>query len=187
MVGSWANETIVKRNDSTNFGIDLAVEIPRILFEQKDYLNARFFHKQAFYLAVIAQAIISSFHLPTFYHSTSNDPRLTTIVLYPPQSTFSFFINYYSYNKLYQQRLSQTQCICSHTAHTAFSFSFPSPPSFSNPLKYSSLNLKPPAHSTIQHRSPQNTDSETHFTSYSCTQTSCSCFCRCTHLTQSLG
>lgn len=64
----------------------MAVEMPESLFQEKDYLNGRFFHKRAFYLASIAAAIgrkKGGLEVDTFYESVGNDSRLTTLVLRP--------------------------------------------------------------------------------------------------------
>ncbi|KAF8874426.1 Nrap protein [Infundibulicybe gibba] len=84
LVGSWANKVSVKGKDGTKFGVDLAVEMPNSLFQEKDYLNARFFQKRAFYLATIASAIKSSkngLDAQVSYQSLSNDTRLTKLVV----------------------------------------------------------------------------------------------------------
>ncbi|KAK7032899.1 mannose-6-phosphate isomerase [Favolaschia claudopus] len=85
MVGSWPNKISVKAKDGCKFGIDLAVEMPSDLFQEKDYLNGRFFHKRAFYLATLAEAIQNSksLNVELTYQSASNDPRLTKLVLEP--------------------------------------------------------------------------------------------------------
>ena len=107
LVGSWANKVSVKAKDGERFGVDLAVEMPEVcvfldildyvlfsrcsnslqsLFQEKDYLDGRFFHKRAFYLASIAAAIQrkkSGFDVDVLYESRSNNPRLTTLVLRP--------------------------------------------------------------------------------------------------------
>ncbi|KIJ96360.1 GMC oxidoreductase [Laccaria amethystina LaAM-08-1] len=59
LAGSWANKVSVKLKDGLKFGVDLAVELPNSLFQEKDYLNGRFFHKRSCYLAIIAAAIQS--------------------------------------------------------------------------------------------------------------------------------
>lgn len=58
VIGSYSLKTIAKQPEAA--GIDLLLTMPSELFEQKDYLNHRYFHKRAFYLAAIAQAIASS-------------------------------------------------------------------------------------------------------------------------------
>ncbi|EAU86967.1 pre-rRNA processing protein Utp22 [Coprinopsis cinerea okayama7 len=86
LVGSWANKVSVKPKDDLHYGVDVAVEMPASLFQEKDYLNARFFQKKAFYLATIAQAIQnpkSGLNVDLFYESSSSDPRLTKLVLIP--------------------------------------------------------------------------------------------------------
>ncbi|KAJ7454829.1 Nrap protein [Mycena latifolia] len=84
MVGSWPNKISVKGKDGSKFGVDLAVEMPSNLFQEKDYLNGRFFHKRAFYLATLAAALQSSnLNVEVTYESSSNDPRLTKLVLEP--------------------------------------------------------------------------------------------------------
>ncbi|EKM77700.1 hypothetical protein AGABI1DRAFT_61282 [Agaricus bisporus var. burnettii JB137-S8] len=86
LVGSWANKMSVRPKDGLMYGVDLAIEMPDELFQEKDYLNGRFFQKRAFYLSTIAAAIKSSkkkLHVDLFYDSPSGDPRLTNLVLVP--------------------------------------------------------------------------------------------------------
>ncbi|EEB89789.1 hypothetical protein MPER_12079, partial [Moniliophthora perniciosa FA553] len=86
LVGSWANKTRVKGQDGCKYGVDLAVEIPSALFQEKDYMNGRFFHKRAFYLAALAAAISepkSGLNVTATYMSMGDNPRLTKLVLEP--------------------------------------------------------------------------------------------------------
>ncbi|RDB30862.1 Nucleolar protein 6 [Hypsizygus marmoreus] len=86
VVGSWPNKISVKAKDGIRFGVDVALEMPDSLFQEKDYLNGRFFHKRAFYLATVAAAIKSSksgLNVDVLYDSLSDDPRLTKLVLIP--------------------------------------------------------------------------------------------------------
>ncbi|KAJ7220018.1 Nrap protein [Mycena pura] len=85
VVGSWANKISVKGKDGIKFGVDLAVEMPPSLFQEKDYLNSRFFQKRAFYIASLASEIQSSeaLNVDVTYESAFNDPRLTKLVLEP--------------------------------------------------------------------------------------------------------
>ncbi|PPQ96699.1 hypothetical protein CVT26_010251 [Gymnopilus dilepis] len=86
LVGSWANKVSVKPKDGLKFGVDLAVEMPDALFQEKDYLNGRFFHKRAFYLATIAATLQKSklgAKVDISYESMQGDPRLTKLVLTP--------------------------------------------------------------------------------------------------------
>ena len=113
LVGSWANKVTVKPKDDQKLGVDLAIEMPDVrfiflfvsvsglipkqnLFQEKDYLNGRFFHKRSFYLATIAAAIQnpkSNIDVDVSYESSLGDPRLTKLVLTPRNSTsFSSFV-----------------------------------------------------------------------------------------------
>ncbi|KAI9680780.1 MAG: hypothetical protein M1817_004220 [Caeruleum heppii] len=55
IIGGYALETLVKGNDDVS--IDLAVTMPSSLFAEKDYLDYRYFHKRAYYLACLAAAL----------------------------------------------------------------------------------------------------------------------------------
>ncbi|MCJ1398657.1 hypothetical protein MMC11_001858 [Xylographa trunciseda] len=55
VVGSFVLKTSVQHECPTT--IDMAVTMPSILFQEKDYLNYRYFHKRAYYLACMASAI----------------------------------------------------------------------------------------------------------------------------------
>ena len=65
--------------------IDLAVTMPTQIFQEKDYLNYRYFHKRAFYLACIATGILeaedSSF---TIEYALQNDNQLQPIIIVHP-------------------------------------------------------------------------------------------------------
>jgi U3 small nucleolar RNA-associated protein 22 len=101
LVGSWVNKLSIKSKDGEKFCVDIGVEMPNVspyaslrfppptkqtrttqtLFQEKDYLNGRFFHKRAFYIASIAAALKENFPVHLSFQSTFNDPRLTTLVL----------------------------------------------------------------------------------------------------------
>lgn len=101
LVGSWANKTSVKAKDERKYGVDIAVEMPNVcmnverfscgpnysliqnLFQEKDYLNGRFFHKRAYYLAILASAIRKSdtLRVNVEYQSQGEDSRMTKLVL----------------------------------------------------------------------------------------------------------
>ncbi|KAH0828604.1 Nrap protein [Lanmaoa asiatica] len=89
VIGSWANKISVKRKDSKYFGVDLSIEMPSSLFQEKDYLDARYFHKRSYYLAVVAQSIFSSFQVDVFYGAAFSDPRRTVLVLRPRKGKYS--------------------------------------------------------------------------------------------------
>lgn len=64
------------------------------LFQEKDYLNGRFFHKRAYYLSVIAAALTakkSGLNVDLAFESAMGDTRLTNLVIraHPGASTLS--------------------------------------------------------------------------------------------------
>ncbi|QRV78620.1 U3 small nucleolar RNA-associated protein 22 [Ceratobasidium sp. AG-Ba] len=95
LVGSWANGVAVKGNDGTGFLIDLAVEMPATLFREKDYLNSRYFHQRAYYLAVIASSLVSKGNSlglgpeDVSYESLEYDIRRTLVVIAPTKDSTS--------------------------------------------------------------------------------------------------
>jgi len=108
LVGSWPNKTSVKAKDGHKYGVDVAVQMPDVrlfqtllllmliclqsLFQEKDYLNARFFQKKAFYLATLASAIPKSdLNVEVSYESSFGDPRLTKLVLVPKSSELQIY------------------------------------------------------------------------------------------------
>ncbi|KAH9949745.1 Nrap protein [Amylocystis lapponica] len=92
--GSWALKTSVKAKDQLKYGVDVAVTMPATLFQEKDYLHGRFFHKRAYFLAVIAASIRhkkSGLNVDVSYQSASGDPRLTILVLQPRKGNATDF------------------------------------------------------------------------------------------------
>ncbi|KAL5504875.1 UTP22 [Sanghuangporus vaninii] len=84
LIGSWATKTGAKSSSSASWTVDIAVEMPASLFQEKDYLDCRFFHKRAYYLASLASAIRSDtrLHVDVFYDSPF-DSRLVSLILVP--------------------------------------------------------------------------------------------------------
>lgn len=60
------------------------------LFQEKDYLNGRFFHKRAYYLSVIAARVKQNLPVDVFYDSTNNDPRLSSLSIEPKEGWSDF-------------------------------------------------------------------------------------------------
>jgi U3 small nucleolar RNA-associated protein 22 len=62
------------------------------LFQEKDYLNGRFFHKRTFYLSTIAAAISNSAemkeHISCSYLCPTHDLRMVVLVLQPKPSEY---------------------------------------------------------------------------------------------------
>lgn len=55
VVGSYALKTLIKQQEDV--AIDLVLTMPGDIFQEKDYINYRYFHKRAYYLAVLAASI----------------------------------------------------------------------------------------------------------------------------------
>ncbi|KAJ5198397.1 uncharacterized protein N7498_007514 [Penicillium cinerascens] len=58
VVGSFALRTGAKTSDFRS--VDLAVTMPSSIYQEKDYVNYRYFHKRAFYVACLAAGIQES-------------------------------------------------------------------------------------------------------------------------------
>ena len=58
------------------------------LFQEKDYLDSRFFHKRSYYLAVIASSLVSSdLGLDVQYDLPDQEPRRSALVVRPRKGT----------------------------------------------------------------------------------------------------
>ena len=55
VVGSFALRTGIKKSEAHT--VDLAVTMPSSIFQEKDYVNHRYFHKRAYYVACLAAGI----------------------------------------------------------------------------------------------------------------------------------
>ena len=83
LVGSWPLKSAAIKPDGVD--VDVAVVMPSSLFQEKDHMNFRYFHKRAFYLAVLAHAISSASNLgvsPSF-QLMEGDPRRSVLILKP--------------------------------------------------------------------------------------------------------
>ncbi len=55
VVGSYALKTMIKSSDDPS--VDMIVVMPNSIFQEKDYINMRYFYKRAYYLAYIARGL----------------------------------------------------------------------------------------------------------------------------------
>jgi Nrap protein domain 1 len=55
IVGSYALKTMIKSDDVLS--VDMVVTMPASIFQEKDFLNYRYFYKRAYYLACIAAGL----------------------------------------------------------------------------------------------------------------------------------
>lgn len=86
LVGSWPLKIAALRPQGLD--VDLAIVMPSSLFQEKDHLNFRYFHKRAFYLAVLASALSSATELgvETEYQLEGSDSRRPILVLRPKKN-----------------------------------------------------------------------------------------------------
>ncbi|KIY65485.1 Nrap protein [Cylindrobasidium torrendii FP15055 ss-10] len=119
LAGSWNTKTSVKPPLGGQYGIDVAVVMPDSLFQEKDYLNGRFFHKRAFYLATLSAALsskIDDLKVDLAYHSQMDNPRLTKLVLTPRPGSFKLNVEISiipvlsTTSPLLLQRLAPSEC-----------------------------------------------------------------------------
>ena len=87
VVGSYALQTSSRTRDVLE--IDMSVTMPSTLFQEKDYLNFRYFYKRAYYLACIA-ASLKDAHGSTYdirFSDFHDDPLKAILVVVPTPST----------------------------------------------------------------------------------------------------
>ncbi|KAF9902688.1 hypothetical protein BX616_001852 [Lobosporangium transversale] len=85
LVGSFPLKAVSKTR--CGWSVDVAVEMPEELFQEKDHMNYRYFYKRAYYLAVLAAAIqdkksgMSS--CKTEFSTLNGDQRKPILILHP--------------------------------------------------------------------------------------------------------
>ncbi|CAD6577034.1 MAG: hypothetical protein ASARMPRED_008105 [Alectoria sarmentosa] len=92
VVGSYARKTAIRVG--TRLGIDLAVTMPLHIFQDKDYLNYRYFHKRAYYLACIASGIIEAQQdVYAVHFAYQNDNHLQPIIIVSPLQAYLEYLH----------------------------------------------------------------------------------------------
>lgn len=80
VVGSYSRKTAIHVNDMLT--VDLAVTMPAKIFQEKDFLNYRYFYKRAFYLARIVAGIKDLRHVGfDVEYDLQNDNHLQPIII----------------------------------------------------------------------------------------------------------
>ncbi|KAF7883855.1 hypothetical protein EAF00_011167 [Botryotinia globosa] len=79
VVGSYALGTMVKSEKP--LCVDMIVNMPKSLFQEKDYLNYRYFYKRAYYLATIAAGLRTSMPDLTLEYDFLNGNSLHPIIV----------------------------------------------------------------------------------------------------------
>jgi U3 small nucleolar RNA-associated protein 22 len=87
VVGSFALKTGARSLESRP--IDLAVTMPNSLFQEKDYVNFRYFHKRAYYIACLAAGIQDTVNNLGFdlKFSTQDGDSLRPLILLEPRDS----------------------------------------------------------------------------------------------------
>ncbi|KAF4979579.1 hypothetical protein FZEAL_4249 [Fusarium zealandicum] len=83
VVGSYVAKTMVKTQ--AQFGIDMVVQMPKDMFQEKDYSSMRYFYRRAYYIAYIAaqvkEKLGASFDLS--FECLNENPLLPVLALRP--------------------------------------------------------------------------------------------------------
>lgn len=88
VVGSFALKTS-PRTAASGVSVDMIVTMPGSLFEEKDFLNHRYFYKRAYYLASLAAGIKAA-HPQEFrlrFQHAHDDPLKPVLVVSPPDGS----------------------------------------------------------------------------------------------------
>ncbi|KAG6357924.1 hypothetical protein INS49_013807 [Diaporthe citri] len=86
VVGSYVSKTMVKSQSS--HAIDMIVEMPKEIFQDKDYLDLRYFYKRAYYLAVLTASIRNELGSSVvFAYEHCNGNRLLPVLNLTPQGS----------------------------------------------------------------------------------------------------
>ncbi|PNY24405.1 U3 small nucleolar RNA-associated protein 22 [Tolypocladium capitatum] len=83
VVGSYVSRTMVKTQPA--FGIDMVVQMSKSLFQDKDYMNMRYFYRRAYYIAYIAAHVRKELgdSMDLIFECLNENPLLPVLVLRP--------------------------------------------------------------------------------------------------------
>ncbi|KAI7818797.1 Nrap protein [Gamsiella multidivaricata] len=85
LVGSFPLKTVSKNRHG--WSVDVAVEMPEELFQEKDHMNYRYFYKRAYYLSVLAAAVRDKksgmSNCKTEFSTLNGDQRKPILILNP--------------------------------------------------------------------------------------------------------
>lgn len=86
VVGSYVSKTMVK--SQSGHAIDMIVEMPKEILQDKDYLDLRYFYKRAYYLAVLTASVRSELGSSVvFAYEHCNGNRLLPVLKLSPQDS----------------------------------------------------------------------------------------------------
>lgn len=75
VVGSFALGSVIRLPGKEKIGVDMSVTMPAELFQEKDFLNNRYLHKRAFYLAVLASVLKRELSCSVTFETLEDDIR----------------------------------------------------------------------------------------------------------------
>ncbi|KAF4512118.1 hypothetical protein G6O67_001299 [Ophiocordyceps sinensis] len=82
VVGSYVSRTMVKTQPALD--VDMVVQMPKSLFQEKDYLDMRYFYRRAYYLAYIAVHVRSALgdSVDLAFDHLNDNPLLPLLVIH---------------------------------------------------------------------------------------------------------
>ena len=83
VVGSYVSKTMVKSQEG--FGVDMVIQMPQSLFQEKDYMNMRYFYRRAYYIAYVAAHVRKEMGdaMEARFELLDENPLLPILVLQP--------------------------------------------------------------------------------------------------------
>ncbi|CAG7556594.1 unnamed protein product [Fusarium equiseti] len=83
VVGSYVAKTMVK--SQAHFGIDMVVQMPKTMFQEKDFTSMRYFYRRAYYIAYIAASVKKELEdsMDIGFEYLNENPLLPVLALRP--------------------------------------------------------------------------------------------------------
>ncbi|KLU84754.1 hypothetical protein MAPG_03790 [Magnaporthiopsis poae ATCC 64411] len=85
VVGSYVSKTMIKSQGG--MAVDMVVEMPQGMFQEKDYLNLRYFYKRAYFLANVAAAVRKELGLDVSFANLNDNPLVPVLRVSAAQDT----------------------------------------------------------------------------------------------------
>ncbi|EJT75527.1 hypothetical protein GGTG_05460 [Gaeumannomyces tritici R3-111a-1] len=85
VVGSYVSKTMIKSQG--DMAVDMVVEMPQGMFQEKDYLNLRYFYKRAYFLAHLAAQVRKELGLEVSFARLNDNPLVPALRVSAAQDT----------------------------------------------------------------------------------------------------
>ncbi|KAL8317817.1 hypothetical protein RB597_001302 [Gaeumannomyces tritici] len=85
VVGSYVSKTMIKSQG--DMAVDMVVEMPQGMFQEKDYLNLRYFYKRAYFLAHLAAQVRKELGLDVSFARLNDNPLVPALRVSAAQDT----------------------------------------------------------------------------------------------------